>query len=200
MQTIKASLEQQLNLAMQGGLVDAVKKLQSQTGMKEFFMNDWISKIIPLIKKLKAEKKAKDEIYMIMRNWFDQQPGLKMNPLLDVTGKILSNTVQASFYLVHGVHVIRSWSSPWHTIWITTYLFLGYHEVQMVTCHVQDIKGPHWHPCGYVWFSKDCLDTGKGDASYIWLYSHALNGQAALQIPVRMPTIAAFQNSHQSWR
>lgn len=45
---------------------------------------------------------------MIMRNWFDQQPGLKMNPLLDVTGKILSNTVQASFYLVHGVHVIRS--------------------------------------------------------------------------------------------
>lgn len=36
-QTIKASLEQQLDLAMQGGSVDAVKKLQSQTGTKEFY-------------------------------------------------------------------------------------------------------------------------------------------------------------------
>lgn len=90
MHTIKTSLEQQLDLAMQGGSVDAVKKLQSQTGMKDFFMNDWMTKILLQTKKLKTEKKEKDEIHRIMRDWFAQQPGLKMNPLLDVTGKIPS--------------------------------------------------------------------------------------------------------------
>lgn len=42
-QTIKASLEQQLDLAMQGGTVDAVKKLQTQTGTKDFFY-EWLNK------------------------------------------------------------------------------------------------------------------------------------------------------------
>lgn len=90
MHTIKTSLEQQLDLAMQGSSVDAVKKLQSQTGTKDFFMNDWMTKILLQTKKLKTKKKEKDEIHRIMRDWFAQQPGLKMNPLLDVAGKIPS--------------------------------------------------------------------------------------------------------------
>ncbi|WVQ90445.1 hypothetical protein IAS59_004225 [Cryptococcus gattii] len=94
-QTIKASLEQQLDLAMQGGST----------------------------KKLQAEKKAKDEIYKIMQDWFDQQPGLKMNPLLDVAG-------------LDPAH-----DAPWHAIRINTYLFLAYHEIRMATCRVQDTKG-----------------------------------------------------------
>ncbi|KIR77954.1 hypothetical protein I306_05193 [Cryptococcus gattii EJB2] len=100
-QTIKASLEQQLDLAMQGGSVDATKKLQ-------------------------AEKKAKDEIYKIMQDWFDQQPGLKMNPLLDVAG----------YQRTMNIHMATLESAV-----------------------------------------KDCLDADKSDASYIWQYSHALNGR-----------------------
>lgn len=77
---------------MQGGSLDRVKKLQSQTGTKGFFTNDWISKIIPQTRILRAQKKTKDEIYRIMRDWFDQQPGLKRNPLLDVAGKLLPHS------------------------------------------------------------------------------------------------------------
>lgn len=98
-QSIKASLEQQLDLAMQGGSLDRVKKLQSQTGTKGFFTNDWISKIIPQTRILRAQKKTKDEIYRIMRDWFDQQPGLKRNPLLDVAG--LDPAHDTPFELLH---------------------------------------------------------------------------------------------------
>lgn len=63
-----------------------------------------------------------------------------MNPLLDVTGKILSNIVQASSNRVYGVYV-KVRSGPQHTIRITSYLFLGNHEVRMATGHVQDTKG-----------------------------------------------------------
>lgn len=58
-------------------------------------------------------------------------------------------------------------------------------------------KGRVDNPCGYVGFGKDCLDTDKGDVSYIWLVQ-PYPKRAALQIPVGMPAIAAFRNSHQS--
>ncbi|ADV24221.1 hypothetical protein CNBL2670 [Cryptococcus gattii WM276] len=105
-QSIKASLEQQLDLAMQGGSLDRTRILR-------------------------AQKNTKDEIYRIMRDWFDQQPGLKRNPLLDVAG--LDPAHDTPFELLHTYSLDSA--------------------------------------------AKDCLDTDKGDASYIWRYSHSLNGR-----------------------
>lgn len=48
----------------------------------------------------------------------------------------------------------------------------------MATCRVQDAKGWCRHLVAKLdSAAKDCLDTNKGDASYIWQYSHSLNGR-----------------------
>ncbi|OXC81900.1 hypothetical protein J005_05994 [Cryptococcus neoformans] len=157
MHTIKTSLEQQLDLAMQGSLVDAVKKLQSQTGTKDFFMNDWMTKILLQTKKLKTKKKEKDEIHRIMRDWFAQQPGLKMNPLLDVAG--LDLAYDMPFELLHT-----------YSLGIMKYRWR--HGVSRIPKNHGDILVAKLDSA-----AKHCLDADKGDASYIWQYSHALNGQ-----------------------
>ncbi|UOH80036.1 hypothetical protein LQV05_002685 [Cryptococcus neoformans] len=156
-QSIKASLEQQLDLAMQGGSLDRVKKLQSQTGTKDFFTNDWISKIIPQTRILRAQKKTKDEIYRIMRDWFDQQPGLKRNPLLDVAG--LDPAHDTPFELLH-TYSLGIMKYGWR------------HVVSRMPKDRVDILVAKLDSA-----AKDCLDTDKGDALYIWRYSHSLNGR-----------------------
>ncbi|KAF7288899.1 hypothetical protein MIND_01405900 [Mycena indigotica] len=84
---IRSELEQQLALAMTGSAA-AIEKRQRETGTKDKLTQYWIERVLVQVAKLKQENPrisatdAKREAQM----WLDQQPGDKMNPLLDITG------------------------------------------------------------------------------------------------------------------
>ncbi len=70
------------------GVEKPVKEKQTATGVKDKVAQVWIDK---LLAKFKEEKKANPgltlkEVTAKVKTWFDQQPGDKHNPLLDING------------------------------------------------------------------------------------------------------------------
>ncbi|KAJ7760291.1 hypothetical protein DFH07DRAFT_867863 [Mycena maculata] len=84
---IRANLQNQLQLAMRGD-AEGVKKLQRATGTKDKIAQYWIELLICKFQELKAESRRRtvDDLASDVLQWFGEQPGDKMNPLLDIAG------------------------------------------------------------------------------------------------------------------
>ncbi|KAJ7203369.1 hypothetical protein GGX14DRAFT_535928 [Mycena pura] len=84
---IRVTLTKQLEFAMLGD-TKSVEELQRTTGTKDKITQYWIG---VLVERARAEKAAHPrcsaaEIAADLRVWLDEQPGDKMNPLLDILG------------------------------------------------------------------------------------------------------------------
>jgi hypothetical protein len=84
---IRETLEEQLQLSMLGD-AKAVEDNQRNSGTKDKVMQYWIEKLISKAKAMKSDhpRRKADEIASELKTWFDEQPGDKMNPLLDMVG------------------------------------------------------------------------------------------------------------------
>jgi hypothetical protein len=78
----------QIKLTMHG--VEApISKLQTATGVKDKVAQYWIDILLKKARRMKAEKPGRsgDAIVEELQQWLDDQPGNKVNPLLDIAGK-----------------------------------------------------------------------------------------------------------------
>ncbi|KAJ7885740.1 hypothetical protein B0H14DRAFT_3734848 [Mycena olivaceomarginata] len=84
---IRETLDKQLQHAMRGD-AKAVGDLQRDTGTKDKITQHWIEQLLARAKDLKAERRTRTptEIAAELQKWFDDQPGDKRNPLLDLPG------------------------------------------------------------------------------------------------------------------
>ncbi|KAJ7266016.1 hypothetical protein C8J57DRAFT_1436108 [Mycena rebaudengoi] len=83
----KEILEQQIELAMYG--VEApISRLQTATGVKDKVAQHWIDLLLEKARKMKADSpgRSADSIAEELKVWFSEQPGDKVNPLLDIAG------------------------------------------------------------------------------------------------------------------
>ncbi|KAJ7867689.1 hypothetical protein B0H14DRAFT_3587901 [Mycena olivaceomarginata] len=84
---IRETLDKQLQHAMRGD-AKAVGDLQRDTGTKDKITQHWINQLLARAKDLKAERRTRTptEIAAELQKWYDDQPGDKRNPLLDLPG------------------------------------------------------------------------------------------------------------------
>jgi hypothetical protein len=84
---IRENLERQLQMAMRGDK-KGIEDLQRGTGTKDKVAQHWIDILLKRADDLRrtSPQKSKAEIASEIKAWFDQQPGEKWNPLLDITG------------------------------------------------------------------------------------------------------------------
>ncbi|KAJ7144229.1 hypothetical protein C8R44DRAFT_916194, partial [Mycena epipterygia] len=84
---IRENLQKQLQLAMRGDS-KGVENLQRATGTKDKIAQYWIEQLIAKFRELKAEGRGRtvDALAADVLRWFSEQPGDKMNPLLDIAG------------------------------------------------------------------------------------------------------------------
>ncbi|KAJ7835607.1 hypothetical protein B0H13DRAFT_2108073 [Mycena leptocephala] len=84
---IRENLQKQLQLAMRGDS-KGVENLQRATGTKDKIAQYWIEQLIAKFRELKAEGRGRtvDALVADVLRWFSEQPGDKMNPLLDIAG------------------------------------------------------------------------------------------------------------------
>ncbi|KAJ7193966.1 hypothetical protein GGX14DRAFT_378462 [Mycena pura] len=84
---IRGNLQRQLQLAMRGDS-KGVENLQRATGTKDKITQYWIELLVSKFKELKAgsRRRTVDDLASEVLQWFSEQPGDKMNPLLDIAG------------------------------------------------------------------------------------------------------------------
>ncbi|KAJ7235144.1 hypothetical protein B0H12DRAFT_1258243 [Mycena haematopus] len=84
---IRTNLQRQLELAMRGD-AKGVENLQRATGTKDKIAQYWIERLFLKFQELKAESQRRtvDDLAADVLQWFSEQPGDKMNPLLDIAG------------------------------------------------------------------------------------------------------------------
>lgn len=84
---IRENLQKQLQLAMRGDS-KGVENLQRATGTKDKIAQYWIEQLVAKFRDLKAEGRQRtvDALAADVLQWFSEQPGDKMNPLLDIAG------------------------------------------------------------------------------------------------------------------
>ncbi|KAJ6570349.1 hypothetical protein B0H10DRAFT_2168799 [Mycena sp. CBHHK59/15] len=83
----KATLEEQIRLAMYG--VEApISRLQTATGVKDKVTQHWIDILLEKARQMKADSpwRSADSIAKELKAWLEEQPGDKVNPLLDIAG------------------------------------------------------------------------------------------------------------------
>ncbi|KAJ3978248.1 hypothetical protein F5890DRAFT_1422760, partial [Lentinula detonsa] len=69
------------------GIEASVTKLQTESGTKDKITQTWIEKLLEKARAYKAKGKLSDEeIATKLADWLENEPGEKMNPLLDITG------------------------------------------------------------------------------------------------------------------
>ncbi|KAF7361103.1 hypothetical protein MSAN_01141900 [Mycena sanguinolenta] len=80
-------LQKQLQLATKGN-IDAVKKRQTNSGTKDKVAQYWIDKLVSRCEAIKTADPRRniEDISRELQSWLNEQPGDKMNPLLDLTG------------------------------------------------------------------------------------------------------------------
>ncbi|KAJ7213920.1 hypothetical protein GGX14DRAFT_534135 [Mycena pura] len=83
----KQTLLEQLDLAMYG-VKAPIERLQTATGVKDKVAQYWIDILLKRANEMKSEQpgKSNEEVADAMRAWFAEQPGDKVNPLLDISG------------------------------------------------------------------------------------------------------------------
>ncbi|KAF7364229.1 hypothetical protein MSAN_01082500 [Mycena sanguinolenta] len=84
---IRENLERQLQMAMRGDQ-KGIEELQRATGTKDKVAQHWINILLKRADDLHcaSPRRSKADIASEIQTWFDQQPGEKLNPLLDITG------------------------------------------------------------------------------------------------------------------
>ncbi|KAF7364109.1 hypothetical protein MSAN_01069900 [Mycena sanguinolenta] len=84
---IRENLERQLQMAMHGDKT-GIENLQRATGTKDKVAQHWIDILLKRADDLHrmSPRQSKADIASEIQTWFDQQPGEKLNPLLDITG------------------------------------------------------------------------------------------------------------------
>ncbi|KAJ7199798.1 hypothetical protein GGX14DRAFT_372817 [Mycena pura] len=84
---IKLELTKQFEIAMRGDAA-ALEKLQRKSGIKDRIAQHWMELLIQKVKAMKAADPGLTTESMAeeVKTWLDEQPGDKMNPLLDITG------------------------------------------------------------------------------------------------------------------
>lgn len=84
---IRTALREQLRLAT-GGDHKAVQEHQTATGTKDKITQYWIEKVLARVKEIREAEPGCSISNVVVRvqSWLDDQPGDKMNPLLDITG------------------------------------------------------------------------------------------------------------------
>ncbi|KAI5888159.1 uncharacterized protein SCHCODRAFT_02691594 [Schizophyllum commune H4-8] len=112
---IRQELQRQLDVAMLG-VANNVKQMQTATGTKDKVTQFWIEKLLAKAQeeKKKNSSRSAQDIAAELRIWLDQQPGDKMNPLLDIAGldpsqdtpveilhTVLLGVVKYAWYMMH---------------------------------------------------------------------------------------------------
>ncbi|KAJ7793439.1 hypothetical protein B0H14DRAFT_2533522 [Mycena olivaceomarginata] len=84
---IRENLERQLQMAMHGDK-KGIEDLQRATGTKDKVAQHWIDILLKRADDLRraSPRQSRADIASEIQTWFDQQPGEKFNPLLDITG------------------------------------------------------------------------------------------------------------------
>ncbi|KAF8168642.1 hypothetical protein K438DRAFT_1616019, partial [Mycena galopus ATCC 62051] len=84
---IRESLKEQLSLAMLGD-PKPVEEHQRKSGTKDKVTQYWVETLIGKAKAMKADNPRRQgtDIASELKTWLDEQPGDKMNPLLDIAG------------------------------------------------------------------------------------------------------------------
>ncbi|KAJ7266270.1 hypothetical protein C8J57DRAFT_1069087 [Mycena rebaudengoi] len=83
----KQTLEEQIRLAMYG--VEApILRLQTATGVKDKVAQHWINILLEKAKQLKSDSPGRTAMSIAeeLEEWLKEQPGDKVNPLLDIAG------------------------------------------------------------------------------------------------------------------
>jgi len=104
----REELETQINLAMLG-VEKAVTDRQTYSGTKDPIAQNWIDILIAKARELKATQPhlTKIEIAADLREWFDAQPGDKINPLLSVAGKYAAMLISLNLRLLFRQDLIQ---------------------------------------------------------------------------------------------
>lgn len=86
-QETKDVLEKQLHLAAEG-VQKPITELQTATGIKDKVAQYWINLLLSMFKekKKKNPRRTTEDIAEELRKWLKEQPGDKINPLLDIAG------------------------------------------------------------------------------------------------------------------
>ncbi|KAF7296843.1 hypothetical protein MIND_00915600 [Mycena indigotica] len=84
---IRLELTKQLEMATMGSSA-AIEARQKETGTKDKLAQFWIEKVLAQVTSMKTANPSRSQksIAAEAQQWLDQQPGDKMNPLLDITG------------------------------------------------------------------------------------------------------------------
>lgn len=71
------------------GVEAPILKLQTATGVKDKVAQYWINILLEKARQMKADSPGRtaDSIAEELQTWLDNQPGDKVNPLLDIAGK-----------------------------------------------------------------------------------------------------------------
>ena len=71
------------------GVKAPIERLQTATGVKDKVAQYWIDILLKRANEMKSEQpgKSNEEVADAMRAWFAEQPGDKVNPLLDISGQ-----------------------------------------------------------------------------------------------------------------
>jgi hypothetical protein len=85
-----ATLEEMLEMALWPGGKGMIEELQTATGTKDKIAQYWIDLLLSRAKKARSDDPTRlpDNIADELRTWLHAQPGSKLNPLLDLIGKL----------------------------------------------------------------------------------------------------------------
>ncbi|KAJ7176872.1 hypothetical protein C8R46DRAFT_989066 [Mycena filopes] len=83
----KKNLEEQIKLAM-GGVEAPISRMQTATGVKDKVAQHWIEILLKKSREMKSANPGRtaDSIKEELETWLSEQPGDKVNPLLDIAG------------------------------------------------------------------------------------------------------------------
>ncbi|KAF9009784.1 hypothetical protein BDZ89DRAFT_1227657, partial [Hymenopellis radicata] len=86
-ETIREALRKQLSTAMYG-VASHVEDLQTKSGTKDSITQHWIEQLLTKAKEMRSShpEMTPDDIAQHLQKWLEEQPGDKMNPLLDIAG------------------------------------------------------------------------------------------------------------------
>ncbi|KAK0467035.1 uncharacterized protein EV420DRAFT_1636068 [Desarmillaria tabescens] len=86
-QGIREELEKQIRQAMHG-VEKMVTEMQTATGIKDKVAQHWIEQLLAKAKEMKHAEPGRslESVVEELQKWFDEQPGDKINPLLDIAG------------------------------------------------------------------------------------------------------------------
>ncbi|KAJ7085866.1 hypothetical protein C8R43DRAFT_909119 [Mycena crocata] len=140
---ICSELREQIRLAMRGDS-SGIEERQRTSGTKDKISQYWIEQILARVAEIKDKEPRSnvDDVARQVQAWFDEQPGDKMNPLLDLTG--LDPSQDTPVELLHTVllGVVRY---IWHFLHTSQWSDQDRHLLA-VRLQSTDISGLHISP------------------------------------------------------